>query len=124
MFYRLDECVGWIPKSLRDGNKNEGKDKFWVDIWEAWWACLFFEREIWGDDVEDLVSFLKRMIELKYWGLVEKYSTNRRVDQGVWIDHNVNIDNVQQVPVREVQQMIMIFVVGWDLRGTTKKMIF
>src|SRR5947207_13752444 len=33
---------------------------------------------------------------------MEKYSINRRVDQGVWIDHNVNIDDVQQVPVRKV----------------------
>lgn len=29
-------------------------------------GLLFSEREIWGDEIDDLVSLLRRLIELKY----------------------------------------------------------
>ena len=102
MFYRLDEYVGWFPKSLRDGDDVENRDKFWADIWEAWWACCFSEREIWGDDVDDLDSFLRRLIELKYWTLVKRYSTKLEFDQESSIHHHVNVDQSEQVHIDEV----------------------
>lgn len=88
MLYRLDEYVGWLPKTLRSGNIDDdvkkkaelSRDKFWADIWEAWWACCFWERELWGDDIEDLLSCLRRIMELKYRGLVQGFSTRRIMD--------------------------------------------
>jgi hypothetical protein len=103
MLYRLDEYVGWLPNSLRDGDDNKVRDKFWADIWEAWWACCFSEREIWGDDIDDLLSFLRRIIELKYWGLLERYSTDRHPNQEEEsIHHSVNVDEHEKVNIREV----------------------
>ena len=102
MFYRLDEYVGWFPKSLRDGDDVDNSNKFWADVWEAWWACCFSEREIWGDDVDDLVSCLRRLIELKYWTLVKKYSTNLGIDRESSIHHRMNIDQNEQVHTEEV----------------------
>ena len=105
MLYRLDEYVGWLPKSLRDAGHSKDKDKFWADIWEAWWACCFSEREIWGDDIDDLISFLRRIIELKYWGLVERYSGRKQPVQGESpIHHPVSDGENEQVHVREVQR--------------------
>ena len=105
MLYRLDEYVGWFPKSLRGGGHSGDRDKFWADIWEAWWACCFSEREIWGDNIDDLISFLRRIIELKYWGLVERYSTCKQPYQEESSIHRpVSDGENEQVPVREVQR--------------------
>jgi hypothetical protein len=101
MFYRLDEYVGWFPKSLREGGDSKNRDKFWADIWEAWWACLFSEREMWGDGVDDLISFLRRIIELKYWRLLETYSSILQIQMEESTIYHINID---EDDIREVRR--------------------
>ena len=81
MLYRLDEYVAWLPLGFRDPARSKKIDKFWADLWEAWWACLFWEREIWGDGVEDLISCLRRIMSLKYHGLIEMYCTQPSLDR-------------------------------------------
>ncbi len=105
MFYRLDEYVGWIPKTLHEGGKSKKRDKTWADIWEAWWACCFSEREVWGDDIDDLLCILRRIIELKYWGLVERYSaTGEFIRSNSSFHGYTNVDESEkiEVQVREV----------------------
>ena len=81
LLYKFEQHLIWIPKFVqqsiykRDFGKVKKHDKFWADLWEAWWAALFLEREMWDDNIDDLLSFLRRLIFLKYRPLVEHYST-------------------------------------------------
>jgi hypothetical protein len=88
MIYRLDEYVGWLPNSLRELDHSPEIEKFWADLWEAWWASCFSEREFWDDDVDDLSCILRRIIEVKYRVLVERYSAT-----GVIIQTEPSIQN-------------------------------
>lgn len=81
ILYRLNQYVGWSPTPLRTIITKKGNN-FWVDIWKVWWASCFREREIWGDDIEDLLSCLRRIITSKYRGLVQQFTTNYRLIQG------------------------------------------
>lgn len=79
--YKFEQYIIWIPKSVKESihkgemGKNKKTDKFWADLWEAWWAGVFLEREMWGDDIDDLMSVLRRLMFLKYRQLAEHYST-------------------------------------------------
>ena len=72
--YRLDRYVGSFPGKLSfkkppptEKTKKKMKDeKFWADIWEAYWGALFLERQLWNDRVDDLLSFLQHFIHLRY----------------------------------------------------------
>ena len=75
-------------------------DKFWGDVWKAWWGCCFWEREVWGDDIHDLLSCLRKIMALKYRGLVQRYSTNRPVIRGSFKHERMNVFNERAV--REV----------------------
>jgi hypothetical protein len=81
ILYRLNEYVGWSPRPLRTVGTIDAEN-FWVTIWKVWWASCFREREVWGDDIEDLLSCLRRIIITKYRGLVQQYTTNTPVIQG------------------------------------------
>jgi hypothetical protein len=50
--YEMDQYLVGEQRSKAD-------DKFWGDMWEAWWAALFLERQSWNDHDEDLVSCLR-----------------------------------------------------------------
>lgn len=98
--YRLNDYVNWCPKSPR---QIKGAKKYWVDLWKAWWGACFWEREVWGDDVEDLLSCLRMIMEMKYRGLVQEYSTNRQVIRERSSDHDrMNVVGREQVVVRPV----------------------
>lgn len=102
LLYRLNNYIGWFVQSPR---KIKDAEKFWADVWKAWWGGCFWEREIWGDDdIEDLLSCLRRIMALKYRGLVQRYSTDRRVARGVSSKREpMNIDS-EYVVAREVRR--------------------
>jgi hypothetical protein len=54
--YRLDQCVG-VERATYD--------KFWADLWEAYWGALFLERQLWNEGDEDLVRFIREMVFLR-----------------------------------------------------------
>ena len=100
--YRLQEYVGWGPKSPRE---IKHAAKFWVDLWKAWWGACFWEREVWGDDVDDLLFCLRGIMAIKYRGFVHEYSTNRRVIRERSFDYDrMNIVRREQVVERPVQR--------------------
>jgi dsRNA-specific ribonuclease len=89
--YRLDRYVGWVTQTYLDllktgtnisltlralpkNRQENGDKKYWADIWEAWWAGIMLERELWNEDFEDIKSILRRLIFLKYQKIIQ-YST-------------------------------------------------
>lgn len=72
--YRLDRYTGWAPRTFIDllnsgsdfsitlqthkEKKPKGEIKYWGDIWEAWWASVILERELWNEDIEDIETIL------------------------------------------------------------------
>lgn len=54
--YQLDAYVG-VKRGTRD--------KFYADMWEAYWGALFLERQMWNEGYEDLVSFIRVMVFLR-----------------------------------------------------------
>jgi len=46
--------------------RKKWNDKWWGDVWEAYWAALFIERKLWNDDDEELTSTLRRLIYLQF----------------------------------------------------------
>ena len=75
--------------------------KFWADVWEAWWSGIFMERELWNEDVEDVKSFFRRLICLKYHMSIDLYSTVYRVDRSVR-SHTFRKITRDQIRVTEV----------------------
>lgn len=85
--YRLDRFAGWAPRTyinlLLNGddlsstlrtykdNKPKGDMKYWADLWEAWWACIMFERQLWNEDTRDVEAILQTLILKKYQKLME-----------------------------------------------------
>jgi len=102
ILYRLNQYVGWSPRPLRTVDTKE-KESFWIDIWKAWWACCFREREVWGDDIEDLLSCLRRIMALMYRRLVQQYATNNRVIPGYWSDR-MSVAGVKHANVSTVKR--------------------
>jgi hypothetical protein len=79
--YQINRYVGWVPSDLGKATfKESKKERFWGDIWDGWWGSLFRERELWLENVEDMESFLRHLIHLKYADLIELYSTRYLVD--------------------------------------------
>jgi dsRNA-specific ribonuclease len=89
--YRLDRYAGWAIKNhrqlLKAGSNlsmtlleypkkehDTGEIKYWADLWEAWWACVFRERELWNEDIDDIKSIFRQLIFFKYQKIL-KYST-------------------------------------------------
>ena len=64
--YKLHMYVGVPPRSQRT-------DKFWADMWEAYWGALFIERKLWNDDEEDLISWLRVLLYLQLETLIEDF---------------------------------------------------
>ena len=61
-------------------------------------------------------------MELKYWGLMGRYSTKLGVDQEESpIHHHLNVDQSEQVHVRQVLRTDDIFVNCLDLYWTMKR---
>ena len=77
MAYGIDRYVGWRPRSdpVNGCDPSKGQNKFWSDIWEAFWGVIFHEREVWNEDIEDILSILRHLIFRKYSAVIEKYST-------------------------------------------------
>jgi hypothetical protein len=50
-------------------------DKWWADVWEAYWGALFIERKLWNDDEEELTSFLRRLIYIQFKDAWQHLST-------------------------------------------------
>jgi hypothetical protein len=90
--YRLDRYVGWAPRDYVSLLSNEGDSlsvilreystkkpkgelKYWADIWEAWWACIMIERELWNEDTKDIETILRILISKKYHNLLQ-FSTH------------------------------------------------
>ena len=40
-------------------------DKWWADVWEAYWGALFIERQFWNDNEEDLTAVLRRLVYIQ-----------------------------------------------------------
>lgn len=87
--YRLDRFVG--PEFIREaikvneiifqvgksqvGNKQKGKEgyaslKALADLWEAYFAGLIEERELWLEDMDDIERFFRRLLIMKYQKLI------------------------------------------------------
>jgi hypothetical protein len=70
--YKLDRYV-------RSGRRDrfdrfwDNLDKFWGDVWEAWWGALFLERKLWNDNEDDLVSCLRILVWLQHYDLIRNY---------------------------------------------------
>ena len=63
-------------------------------------------------------------MELKYWGLMGRYSTKLGVDQEESpIHHHLNIDQ-SEFMLDKYEEQMMIFVNCWDLYWTTKRETF
>ena len=96
--YRLDIYVGSLPFGLSFKERiNTKTDKFWADIWEAYWGGLFLERELWNESVDDLTSYLRSLLYLRYQPLINVYSTNPLINIGT---------NVQQSKLRVTEKDI------------------
>jgi hypothetical protein len=94
--YRLDRYAGWVPRNyfnlLHDGQdlsitlrtyksrKPKGDMKYWADLWEAWWACIIFERQLWNEDTRDIEAILQTLILKKYQRLMEFSTCIRTVE--------------------------------------------
>jgi len=57
--YRLNLYLGLPPRK-------KSHDKWWGDVWEAYWAALFIERRLWNDDDEELTNTLRTLIHLQF----------------------------------------------------------
>jgi hypothetical protein len=53
--YKMDQYLMGKPRNKLD-------DKFWGDMWEAYWGALFLERRLWNDHEVDLVSCLRVLL--------------------------------------------------------------
>src|SRR5438876_2871344 len=74
-------------------------EKFWADIWEAWWCAICTERELWHETLLDIHSYFRRLIILKYSDL---YSTVYRVDRTPFsenIRQPISRDQIQVTPL-------------------------
>jgi len=79
--YRLDKLTGSSPGGFTfNEDFDTVQEKFWADIWEAYWGALFIEREMWNDGVEDLVGCLRYLVYLKFDALLDDFSTEPPLD--------------------------------------------
>jgi len=53
--------------------RNKQTDKFWADIWEAYWGALFLERQLWNEDDTDLVRCLRVLVHLRHDVLIREF---------------------------------------------------
>ena len=75
--YGIDRYVGWRPRGypVNGCDPSKGLNKFWADIWEAYWEIIFRERELWNEGIDDLLSVLRLLMFRKYSTIIENYST-------------------------------------------------
>jgi hypothetical protein len=91
LLYRLDRLVGWWPKTShhfhKEGNLGAKKntkatleaDKYFADLWEAFWCAVLTERELWNQDqhpIEDLRKVTRDLMYRRYRPIIDSYSTN------------------------------------------------
>jgi hypothetical protein len=113
--YRLDRYVYWAPSKhlhlLKAGSNlavilwiipkkksDDGSIKYWADIWEAWWDCIFWERILWNEDMEDIKSIFRQLIFYKYQKLLKYSSQNWTLasSEGVL---NVTVYDIMEIEV-------------------------
>ena len=56
--------------------RNKFTDKFWADMWEAYWGALFIERRLWNEDDEDLVSVLRVLLYFRIGALLPEFGVD------------------------------------------------
>jgi len=58
-------------KLISNSNKNAFREvlKFFADCWEMYWGGVLYEREYWGEDIEDIRIFFRQLVMLKYGSL-------------------------------------------------------
>lgn len=118
LFYKFDQYITWLPKSVQKSvyERTFGDikkiDKFWADLWEAWWAIVFLEREKWDDDIDDLKSIIRRLIFLKYRPLAEHYSTVLIMDRSTRtnIPSVITEDQISMIPIDVNNERIKICI--------------
>ena len=101
-------------------------DKFWADLWEAYWGALFLEREMWNDDQEDLTACLRGLFCVRYPELIDNYAADRLFTLGP-LTHktrdDVEIDQVTILPNIEVPNGAGILAYRARLKDSSKHRI-
>ena len=86
--YQIDRYLSVQPRPSKyicqDGTEKwEKSEKFWADAWESWWSGICRERELWNEDMGDVISTLRRLIFLKYQPIIDLFSTYHVIDRSV-----------------------------------------
>ena len=98
--YRLNQYVSWFPRIPEVDDSS-----YWAGLWKAWWNSCFWERKIWGDDIDDLLSCLQQIMMIMYRGIFQKYAMTRHVIRKCPSDHNPrNVISREQIVAIKVMR--------------------
>jgi hypothetical protein len=80
--YQLNRYIVWDPEMLDVSSIDKAREarKVLSGLWGAWWGALYTERELWGEDITDLVIILQHLIHLCHQKLFFQYSHGYLVD--------------------------------------------
>lgn len=88
-------------------NPKYGNIKLWADIWEAYWACILSEREIWGEDVEDIKCIFRQLLLLKHRALLP-LSVNQWLETVPTVDTKQRESSSWGISVKDISEGVLI----------------
>lgn len=102
------------------------RDKWWGDVWEAYWAALFIERKLWNDDDEELTNTLRGLIYLQFEDVFRELGTSPFVTLSPCIetqdsessltDQDVDIQSICDPPYLKVPASLKHKVLGYRVK--------
>ena len=74
-----------VPNKMKKGVQvggntclSAGQVRYWGDLWEGWWGAIFYERNLWGETMDEINDMLRFWIRKKYQTLIQEFSTLSR----------------------------------------------
>jgi len=98
--YQLHQYTGWHPEKLGDPGRD--KEKFWADVWEAWWGAAWLERDLWSEGFEDLQSIQHHLIYLCRKRVFDTYSLDYIFDSSINHENKEVLEENPDIDIKEV----------------------